>query len=65
MFKRKINLKKARKLADCVPEGLRLKANFLSEERSTIVNLDIPVFNMNSLNRNNRRYSSLNDKSTW
>ena len=65
MFKRKITLKKAKKLAVCAPEGLKMKAILLSEGNSTVVNLDIPIFNMNSLNRNHRIYPSLNSKSTW
>ena len=65
MFKRKITLKKAKKLAVCAPEGLKMKAILLSEGTSTVVNLDIPIFNMNSLNRNHRIYPSLNSKSTW
>ena len=65
MFKRKINLKRARKLADYVPGDLKLNALFLSEGHSHIVSVNIPIFSMNSLNRNHRRYPSLNNKSTW
>lgn len=65
MFKRKIALKKARKLADCVPEGLKEGIKKLSEEYSPIVSLEIPILNKNALTSNLRRYPSLNNKSTW
>ena len=65
MFKRKVVLKKSRKLADCVPEGLKEGMKFLNENYSPIVSLEMPILKMNTSNRNLRNYLHLNDKSTW
>lgn len=65
MFKRKIGLKKARKLADCVPEGLKEGMKFLNENYSPIVSLEMPMLKISTPNKNLRNYLHLNDKSTW
>ena len=65
MFKRKITLKKSRKLADDVPEGLKEGMKFLSESYSPIDSLNIHILEMNASNKDLRNYLHLNDKSTW
>ena len=65
MFKRKIALKKARKLADCVPESIKQEIEFLNEEYSPITSLTMPILKINTFTNNLRKYPSLNNKSTW
>ena len=66
MFKRKIALKKARKLADCVPESLKQEIEFLNEESiPPITSLTIPILKINTFTNNLRKYPSLNNKSVW
>lgn len=65
MFKRKIALKKARKLADCVPNEILQEAKVLNEEYCPITSLTMPILKINTFNNNLRRYPSLNNKGTW
>ena len=61
MFKRKITLKKARKLADCVPLEIRQEMDFLTGEFHPIVSATMPMLQLECPTKNLRNYGNIED----
>jgi hypothetical protein len=61
MFKRKITLKKARKLADCVPLEIRQEMEILTDEFHPIVSTTMPILKLGRLTKNLRNYGNIED----